>query len=312
MGFGVVCAVALAVGGIAAITASVAAPALSSTGGLLAGTEASTGDKEPQDPVPLPQAVTALPAPTIEAAPAIVDICAIPEFVAAMAAVDDSAAIAAAGGAEAFRLAVASGAAPCVSLSDPLHVWVVVNKARPYSLAEYQPSPTAAPAGMRNLSSTYIRADAAAALTEMTGAAAAAGAGEIALSSGFRSYAAQRSVYRNRVASHGAVEADLVSARPGHSEHQSGLAADVSACAGGCAGHEVFGGTPQQAWVAEHSWEFGWIVRYMDGETAVTGYAPEPWHLRYIGPELAAAYHAGGWRSLEAFMGLPAAPDYLD
>ena len=72
----------------------------------------------------------------------------------------------------------------------------------------------------------------------------------------------------------------------------------------------AFGGTPQQAWVAAHSWEYGWIVRYVEGRTEVTGYSPEPWHLRYIGRELAAAYHEGGWQTLEEFFGLPAAPDY--
>ena len=60
-----------------------------------------------------------------------------------------------------------------------------------------------------------------------------------------------------------------------------------------------------------HAWEFGWIIRYEDGYTPVTGYSPEPWHLRYIGPELAAAYHDGGWHTLEEFFGLAAAPGYL-
>ena len=51
-------------------------------------------------------------------------------------------------------------------------------------------------------------------------------------------------------------------------------------------------------------------MRYQDGQTPITGYQPEPWHLRYIGPELARAYHDGGFRTLEEFFGLPAAPDY--
>ncbi len=70
--------------------------------------------------------------------------------------------------------------------------------------------------------------------------------------------------------------------------------------------------TAQGAWIAEHSWEFGWITRYEDGFTPITGYSPEPWHLRYIGPELARAYHEGGWHTLEEFFGLPAAPAYLE
>jgi D-alanyl-D-alanine carboxypeptidase len=118
------------------------------------------------------------------------------------------------------------------------------------------------------------------------------------------------STYQRQISAHGRAEADKVSARPGHSEHQSGLAADITACSAGCADMGSFGGTPQQEWVAAHSWEYGWIVRYVGGGTPATGYSPEPWHLRYIGPELAAAYHGGGWQSLEEFFGLPAAPDY--
>jgi D-alanyl-D-alanine carboxypeptidase len=52
------------------------------------------------------------------------------------------------------------------------------------------------------------------------------------------------------------------------------------------------------------------VVRYLEGQTAVTGYQPEPWHLRYIGPQLARAYHDGGFLTLEEFFGLPGAPDY--
>ena len=109
----------------------------------------------------------------------------------------------------------------------------------------------------------------------------------------------------------GQAGADLISARPGFSEHQTGLAADVVACAGGrCGAIEQLAGTPQGAWVAEHAWEHGYIVRYQDGQTPITGYQPEPWHLRYIGPDLARAYREGGFRTLEEFFGLPAAPDY--
>ena len=68
---------------------------------------------------------------------------------------------------------------------------------------------------------------------------------------------------------------------------------------------------PQGQWIVAHGWEYGWITRYEDGYTPVTGYSPEPWHLRYIGPELARAYHDGGWHTLEEFFGLPAAPTYL-
>ncbi|MBN9195390.1 MAG: D-alanyl-D-alanine carboxypeptidase family protein, partial [Microbacterium sp.] len=70
--------------------------------------------------------------------------------------------------------------------------------------------------------------------------------------------------------------------------------------------------TPQGAWVAAHAWQYGWIVRYEKGHTDVSGYLPEPWHLRYIGTDLAAAYHEGGFHTLEEFFGLPPAPGYAN
>ena len=135
--------------------------------------------------------------------------------------------------------------------------------------------------------------------------------GEIALESGFRSYPTQQDTYGRQVAEKGQEAADLVSARPGFSEHQSGLAGDVVACAGACGTLDDLAATTQGRWVADHSWEHGWIVRYTDGATPVTGYSPEPWHLRYIGRDLARAYHDGGWTSLEEFFGLEPAPGYV-
>jgi len=115
--------------------------------------------------------------------------------------------------------------------------------------------------------------------------------------------------YNGHVRSEGQQHADAASARAGHSEHQTGLALDLVACSP-CGGIEAFGATPQGEWVAAHAWEYGFIVRYESGATGVTGYMPEPWHLRYIGRELAAVYHHGGFHTLEEFFGLPAAPDY--
>ncbi|MEU1971885.1 M15 family metallopeptidase [Microbacterium sp. NPDC019599] len=306
VGFAAVAAAALGIGGAAAITAAVIAPELSASAGLVAEATPTAS------PVPLPQAVSELPAPKVEAAAAIADLCADPAFVAALESGDDEATLAAAGGAEPFRAAVASGTAECVSLADPARLWVVVNKARASDPIDYRPGGLAAPAGVRDIAGGSLRGEAAGALADMIAAARAAGAGEIALESGFRSYATQQSTYGRQVSSRGAAGADLVSARPGYSEHQTGLAADVTACTYGCDDMGTFGGTAQQEWVAAHSWEFGWIVRYVEGRTEITGYSPEPWHLRYIGPELASVYHEGGWQSLEEFFGLPAAPDYGD
>lgn len=260
---------------------------------------------------PLPVQVQVLPAPTVEAAPAAVELCSIPAFAAALAAGDDAGAIAAAGGAETFRTAVAGGTAPCVALDDPARVWVVLNKTRPNSPIDYRPAALELPAGVRSLEGGSLRSDAAAALSAMAGAAATAGVGEIALQSGFRSYETQQTTYGSQVSAQGAEQADLTSARPGFSEHQSGLAGDVVACADRCGTLDDLAATAQGQWIVAHAWEYGWVTRYEAGYTPITGYSPEPWHLRYIGPELARAYHDGGWHTLEEFFGLPAAPTYL-
>ena len=223
-------------------------------------------------------------------------------------------AIEAAGGADEFREAVANGQAPCVPLTDPNHVWVVVDKTHPLDPKDYAPSPRQQPERIQSLDGSGLRADAADALTALAKASRSAGAGKIALNSGYRSYQTQIGNYSTQKAERGTKGADAVSARPGYSEHQTGLAADIVPCSadGACATLDDVDGSDQGDWITQNSWKYGWVVRYEKGETGVTGYAPEPWHLRYIGPELAQAYHAGGYHTLEEFFGLPAAPDYAD
>lgn len=294
----------LAVGGVLLLGSTAAVTALVSGPGA-GGADAATRMAE------LPPTVAALPVPVVAQTPLSNDICADPAVVSALEAHDDAAAIEAAGGAESFRLAVAEGLATCVDLADPTRVWVVVNKVRPYDPVDYRPSDLVMPEGVRSLEGGSLRSDASAALTSMVSAAREAGVGEIALESGFRSYQTQQDTYGRQVAEKGQEAADLVSARPGFSEHQSGLAGDVVACAGACGTLDDLAATTQGQWVVDHSWEHGWIVRYTDGATPVTGYSPEPWHLRYVGKDLARAYHDGGWSSLEEFFGLEPAPGYV-
>lgn len=260
---------------------------------------------------PLPAPAESIPAPTVAAAPAVVALCTLPDVVSALAAGDDTAAITAAGGAEAFRSAVAAAMGPCVDLGDPGRIWTVINKTRPLTPVDYRPDSLVVPDGARTTEGGSLRPDAAAAFSAMAGAASAAGVGEIALESGFRSLTTQEATYGSQASAQGAEEADRTSARPGFSEHQSGLAADVVPCGDGCGTLDDLGASAQGQWILEHAWEFGWITRYEDGFTPITGYSPEPWHLRYIGPELARAYHDGGWHTLEEFFGLGPAPGYL-
>ncbi|SDQ62200.1 D-alanyl-D-alanine carboxypeptidase [Microbacterium sp. cf332] len=244
--------------------------------------------------------------------PGAADPCADPVFQQALASGSDADAIAAAGGAESFRSAIAAGAAPCVDLHEAGRTWVVVNKLNALDPIDYWPEPQARAEGVERTSGGHMRADVAAALSQLVTAARGEGAGGIGVNSGFRSYDFQVSTHRSYVGQLGQANADLTSARPGHSEHQTGLAVDVVACSEGCGTIERFGGTVQSDWVAANAHRFGFIIRYGDGDTATTGYEYEPWHLRYIGTDLAALYAAGGYRTLEDFFGMPPAPDYAD
>ncbi|WEK61928.1 MAG: M15 family metallopeptidase [Candidatus Microbacterium colombiense] len=266
---------------------------------------------EPPSTVTIPEPAAAMQVPSVQVGSATaVDPCTDASVQKALGAGDDAAVIAGFGGGVSFRDAVVAGNAPCISLSDPARIWVVVNKARPLEPADYAPATLGdVPLQMTTLSGE-VRADVAAAVGEMAGGASDAGVGRVGANNGYRSYGLQVTTYDAHVRSQGQEDADAGSARPGHSEHQTGLALDVVACDAQCGGLDGFGATAQSAWVAEHAWEYGFVVRYEDSGTAVTGYAPEPWHLRYIGVDLAAAYHDGGFHTLEEFFGLPAAPDY--
>jgi D-alanyl-D-alanine carboxypeptidase len=227
----------------------------------------------------------------------------------ALRAKDPAVLLEAFGGAAGMRDAILAGNAPCVPLDDPALPWVVVNKQRPLSPLRYAPAELRVPPS--HVVQGGLRADVVDSFEQLVATAQQEGAGRMALFSGYRSYDDQVATYDSQVGARGHEGADALSAHPGFSEHQLGLAADLVACgAAGCGTIYEFGETPQGAWLAENSWRFGWIVRYESGSTPTTGYNPEPWHLRYIGPELAKVYHEGGHRTLEEFFGLPPAPDY--
>ena len=93
---------------------------------------------------------------------------------------------------------------------------------------------------------------------------------------------------------------------PGYSEHQTGLAVDlVTPGDPACDFEPCFAGTPGGRWLARNAWRCGFVVRYQPETTAVTGYAPEPWHLRYVGRPLAAEMQREGVATLEEFFGVP-------
>lgn len=109
----------------------------------------------------------------------------------------------------------------------------------------------------------------------------------LAGASGYRSRATQVILYKNYVDKDGQEVADRYSARPGHSEHQTGLTMDVSTSSGECAVQDCFADTPEGKWLAKQAHEYGFIIRYPKGKENITGYQYEPWHIRYVGTELA-------------------------
>jgi D-alanyl-D-alanine carboxypeptidase len=115
--------------------------------------------------------------------------------------------------------------------------------------------------------------------------------------SGFRSYGLQEVIYNDYCASDGQAAADRYSARPGHSEHQSGLAIDLNTIS------DDFGETPEGRWVAAHCAEYGFILRYPKEKEAQTGYLYEPWHIRYVGDHYARAITDSGL-CLEEYFGI--------
>lgn len=133
-----------------------------------------------------------------------------------------------------------------------------------------------------------MRDEAAAALERLFAQAEADGI-ELAGVSGYRSYATQAEIFASASQRYGSEEAaNRVSARPGQSEHQTGLAMDVSSRSVGYQLTEAFGATVEGQWLARTAPRFGFIVRYPEGEEPVTGYQYEPWHVRYVGEQHAA------------------------
>lgn len=140
--------------------------------------------------------------------------------------------------------------------------------------------------------SQTMRDDAATALEEMFAAAKEEGI-NLSIVSGYRSYSKQSTIYGRKKASLGEKEADRVSARPGTSEHQLGLAMDV-ARKGSSQLNTSFGNTKEGQWVSANAHRFGFIIRYLEGYEEVTGYMYEPWHVRYVGKEHAQALYESG------------------
>ena len=189
-----------------------------------------------------------------------------------------------------------------LSIDDPNSLWVIVNKHRPLADPNYVPSPISDAPVPYAFAST-LRTEAADALTTMFAAYTSETGGEMMLQSVYRSYDTQAELYRGD---------DTLTARPGHSEHQTGLAADIGDISGQCAVQTCFAEMQAGQWLAANAWRFGFVLRYPDGFIEITGYEFEPWHYRFVGVELATEMHNTGTPTLEQFFGLDPAPRYLD
>jgi D-alanyl-D-alanine carboxypeptidase len=130
-------------------------------------------------------------------------------------------------------------------------------------------------------------------LAALTEAAREAGAG-LGVQSAYRSYDKQRATFRDWVARDGREQALRFSARPGHSEHQLGLAIDFRSESGGSPFEGDWGETKAGTWMAANAWQYGFVMSYPKGKLAVTCYEYESWHFRYVGRELAGAMHDSG------------------
>ena len=174
--------------------------------------------------------------------------------------------------------------------ANPASIAVLVNKQHKLP-GGYEPNdlvytkipfiPTSAKAEKREM-----RSKAAAAVKNLFDGAKAQGVNLLGVSA-YRSEKTQISLFNTYVNRDGYEKAKSYSALPGTSEHETGLAIDVTGGDGKCAASDCFGGSPEARWLKDHAADYGFIIRYPKGKESITGYQFEPWHIRYVGTELA-------------------------
>ncbi|MBB2479230.1 M15 family metallopeptidase [Bacillus sp. APMAM] len=177
---------------------------------------------------------------------------------------------------------------------NPTSISVMVNKSNALPKG-YRPKDLVRPKvkflfGNQKLEKALLRKPAAAALEKMFKAAAAQ---KITLygASGFRSYETQDALFKREVAQYGRKKAEMAVALPGTSEHQTGLAMDITAASVQFHTVEKFAKTKEGIWLAKHAHEYGFILRYPKGKEKITKYEYEPWHFRYVGVKVASAIY---------------------
>lgn len=192
-----------------------------------------------------------------------------------------------------------------VEIGEPENIQVVVNKQRKLP-AEYIPEDLTVPDVPFYFTEDHpkkqMREVAADALEELFAAAEEDGF-DLVAASGYRSFDRQKDIYERNVAEYGKEKTDTFSAQPGTSEHQTGLAMDVTSAQVAFQLEQSFGETSEGEWLAENAHEHGFIIRYLEGSQGITGYMYEPWHLRYVGKDISSTIH-NQEVTLEEFFGL--------
>jgi len=188
-------------------------------------------------------------------------------------------------------------------VKNPNDILVLVNK-KWHLPSDYVPSDLIEPHVTFSFSGQSpkktMRYEAAKALEQLFEAAQAEGM-ELFGVSGYRSYNTQKQIYAANFRQMGEA-ANLYSAKAGQSEHQTGLAMDVSCREVGFQLEEEFGNTKEGKWLAKNCARFGFIIRYQKGKEHITGYAYEPWHIRYVGKKAAQEIMSKGL-TLEEYLG---------
>ncbi len=191
------------------------------------------------------------------------------------------------------------------STTDPTSIWIVVNKQHPLTPLNYTPIDLIDTVGATL--SNKAQAD----FVNMNNAALAVGINFTIVSS-FRSYDTQNYLYNNYVATYGQAVSDTFSARPGYSEHQTGLAIDFGSSTGAvCNLDDCFGSTSEGTWLAQHAFEYGFILRYPSDKQQITGYKSEPWHFRYVGRDLTLEMKNNSISTLEEYFAISGGESYL-
>lgn len=183
-----------------------------------------------------------------------------------------------------------------LTVSDPESITVLVNKK--YAFPEgYEPKDLIYPnvpfIFNEKIEKRMMREEAAKYLEKMFHAANKQDI-HLAGVSAYRSSQTQTTLFNNYVEKDGIEKAKTYSAVPGTSEHQSGLAIDVSGSDGSCAADDCFANTEEAAWLEDNAHEYGYIIRFPKGKENITGYQYEPWHIRYVGEKIATEIYNKG------------------